>query len=745
MDASTAETWNSPLGHCEFFEVDTDELDTSTLQTRPLSSAAKCRLLCFHHQPQHPQPEIDGTDAATLLSDLHRIAPSVAKNFVTKHSARDDVTFRLLSERHPGEPEEESYIAMSYISNNVNKDTPQKIVSPVGDLPFGWVRTVEQFPFPVSKAMFMGVLNERRPREGLWFDQVCVDQENEAEKAMSAGTMDLVYGNARLLVVALDDIAVAMEELEFLEWYVEQHVTTNLHLDPHHNLALKPPILQRYPLLRSFMERVLSSAWFGRASRLHDMYMARRHVFLVPCAIGDNENGLYTIIRFTEAFFAHILLLVQEVAGATPKQLQLRSLLHHLRRRSVEEMNTTLPHLSPRSEPDVRTVPSIIPTITEVFSLKADANLRLPGHLRRLDANRYRTSLVLNIAELPLALKPTSPFQRPTIEDECLRQLLLVGLAIRDPVTLCTTGTPLQLHDGSVSWLCKPTSLDLPAAYTSSPPPFPRTTSPIIQSSDGRAEYAQLDLLFLELPHRTDPNPTFSTYRNHARKLIDLCIQSQVTSHPLWALWQAPGHPRAPTMRNIFIQTLACLLDCGASWLLDLTSQPLFPPGSSPFTRQTLDALFNPHLPPHSYIQHPGASSLLANLLTTLSLLIAHGMPWASGATERTHGPLIVASPSDASPPHARHKALLFAPYRHSKTMLVAVPEAVKGGAYSALARGWILTSSVVYAPGAAAGVNWVLRGKSVMFGERGFNHALGVCGNGLARGQKVYGPEEGS
>jgi len=77
--------------------------------------------------------------------------------------------------------------------------------------------------------------------------------------------------------------------------------------------------------------------------------------------------------------------------------------------------------------------------------------------------------------------------------------------------------------------------------------------------------------------------------------------------------------------------------------------------------------------------------------------------------------------------------------------MLVAVPEAVKGGTYSALARGWILTSSVVYAPGAAAGVNWVLRGKSVMFGERGFNHALGVCGNGLARGQKVYGPEEGS
>jgi hypothetical protein len=84
---------------------------------------------------------------------------------------------------------------------------------------------------------------------------------------------------------------------------------------------------------------------------------------------------------------------------------------------------------------------SLIPTIAEIFRTKVGGNPRLPEYLKRLDANRDKASIAPTISKIPLALQPASAAQRPTAEEECFRQLLLVGVAARMYNRLTTTIT----------------------------------------------------------------------------------------------------------------------------------------------------------------------------------------------------------------------------------------------------------------------------------------------------------------
>ena len=740
---TTAQFPPSPTaGHCEFIQVDELELDTSNLHAHVLDPTAKRRLLSFW-SPSNVQGKHGDVAATSLLADLNRLAPSVAKDYLPKSVSRDNFAFRLINDLY-FEGEEESYIAISYVWHKISRDTPKTLTTPVGGLPFGWVQTVEQFPLPTSKGMFQAVLNERRVSEGLWFDQVCINQEDEVEKAMAIGSMDTIYRNARVVVVALDDVSATAEEMQFLQQYHQQYASSDLALSQHPNRGLHPPLMQQHPLLRSFLERMLSSLWFERAWCAHEMRMGRSHVFLIPCEAEQGDESVYTIIRLTEAFFVHMIVLGSEVVSSPLNQQLIQSLLRVFASFNLPPQESSAAHRSGRRSSS-SSFQSLIPTSAEVFSLKAGGNPRLPEHLRRLDANRDKTSISLNASGIPLVFKPPSPLQRPTMEDECLRQLLLIAIAARDPISLCTTGAPLQLHDGSISWLSKPTLLDLPKSYHYPPPNFPQTANPITQGSDGRAEYVQLDLVFLDLPHRTHPNPNFSLNVHRAQEIIDLCIRHQVLSHTLWNMWQLPNHPRAPAMRNIFIQTLACVFECGAAWLMDAIAQPFFPQGEQWLDHQSLEMLFSPQLVAQTYVNLP----LLSVLLDTIASFIAQGIPWASNVNEHTHGPLIITTPPTSSTvassvaysPPIGGKAIIFAPYAYSKALLIGIPAAIKNTDYTGLARCWILTTNHPYTGSPKGTVSWVLRGKATIFGERAFNVSVAENDHTSARYHRVYGP----
>lgn len=609
--------------------------------------------------------------------------------------------------------------------------------------------------------------------------------------------------------------------MAFLRQYIEHYSNSELPMNQQPNRGLNPPFMQQHAPFRTFIERTLGSIWFERAWCAHEMRMGRSHIFLVPCVTDENEEP-YMFIRFTGAFFLHLLILASELTHLPPgTRSRMRSLQEYFSRTVLREQYSEILALKPSVKlpqlqlPNLQP-PSFLSLVSEIFSMKAGGNPRLPEYLRRLDANRDKTSITLNASGFPVALMPSSPLQRPSIEDECLRLLLLISLASQDPVALCTTGSPLQLHDGSVSWLRRPTSSDVPSR--SQHTPLPRVSrdavAAITQASDGRAEFVQLDLVFPELPHRTQPNPNFTNRVQRARVFIDLAIQCRIQSSEFWSSWQTQvNHPRAPAMRNIFVQTLACCFECGPQWVLDVSSN--LPQSHGPnrgaansLSPEAVEVIFNPNLIIQNYIITADGQQKTSILLDFLSKLITLGIPWGSGASERTHGPLIISPPNapelssppapspstiSTSHPHSRSasttpythsrsssivsythsplassphsqlpsptaggKALIFAPFMHSKTLLVAIPDAVKAAEYGSLARGWILTPMNPYT-GAATGtgspggssrhmVCWTLQGRSVIFGERAFD--VGVAGSaggaktgGGAKRHRVYGP----
>jgi hypothetical protein len=735
----------SRFGQCEFLDIDEDDLDTSNLHARLVTSPTREFLLSSHRRFNASLSETN-IDATTLLLDLGRLAPSVAKDFVPKDLVENSVPLRLLNDLE-FQGEEDGYIAMSYCWKKATPDTPRRVITPLGALPFGWTTEVEQFPLPTSAAIFQAVLRERRAGEGLWFDQVCINQEDDSERIASLGAIDTIYKNASKVVVALDDIIVVPEEEQSLRYYVEQYSYSELPPDQHPNVGQSPPLMRQHPILLSFLERVLSSAWFERAWCAHEMKLGRGHVFILPC-YSQYEDEVRPVIRFTSAFFLHLLVLAMEVIATLPAHHhRIRSLHDFFQRRAAVSTTTSL--AMQRFDIPQITVSESVPfvsTIAETFRMQAGGDPRLPEYLRRLDANRDKMGIALNASGIPLALTSSNAFSRPNIEDECLRSLLLVGLAARDPLSLCTTGTPLRLHDGSISWLCRPTVLDV-GTNGSPPPRWSKSASKIMQSSDGRAEYAQLDLIFLDLPHRTHANPQFPAQVARARTLIDLCIQYQLMGATLWNLWQAPGHGRALTMRNIFIQTLACVFDCGPHWLHELSSCVRLP-GSSTLEAHTIEMLLNPHLIVQNYILLPEGSAALSLLLTFVSTLITSGIPWASGASERNYGPLIITAPTStlhfdhaiSSPVHGG-KAIIFAPFEHSKTLLIAVPSAIKDAHYESVARGWILTSMHPFTGSPKQTVSWTLQSKGVIFGDRTFKAVLEGSGEMHVRNHRVYGP----
>ncbi|KAF2261996.1 hypothetical protein CC78DRAFT_546210 [Lojkania enalia] len=732
--------------HVEIVYIEEDQVDASSMHAHALSEKGKGDLFLHCHPGTNPSPSLD---ADSLFQDFRRWAPSVAQGFAPNSKDGRDFKLRLLNDINY-EGDETSYIALSYCWTKLKQETPSRTVSPVGDLPFGWIMTVERFPLPISKWMFEAVSRERREGEGLWYDQVCINQEDEAEKTIAMGVMDLIYKNARSVIVTLDDILAGYEEQAFLNQYVPQMAISQI------SSKSPYPVLEINHPLRSFCERVLSSIWFERAWCAHEMRLGRSHIFLVPCRSREDTEA-HSIIRFTGEFFLHLLSLAKEAIDLFPG-LQARILsLHQL---FVLKLQFHKQYNRPNYQAPLISEPltHFIPTIAEIFRQKAGGNPRLPEHLRRLDANRDKTAIALSSANIPIKLLPSLPLQRPAIEDECLRQLLLIGIAVRDPVALCTTGPPLQLHDGSISWLCRPTSQDIGPC----PQPIPlfSVTSPLSQSSDGRAEYVQSDLIFLGLPHHTQPMPSFADYVQQAKFYVDAWIQARIQSHPMWSAWQTPNHARAPAMKNIYIQTLACCLELGPWWATDV-SKRISATTELVLDPEAIEFLFNPQLPLQGMVHSSHKGKFFRHKwLNFLSALITHGIRWASGATERSHGPLIVSlsSPpipeavSCASPQYhpvsATAKALIFAPFEHSKILLVAVPEVIKNTDYGLLPRGWILTpfntftgSGSTRSSSGSTVVNWTLQSKSIVFGETGFNDALARPRSQSQRCHRVYGP----
>jgi hypothetical protein len=96
--------------------------------------------------------------------------------------------------------------------------------------------------------------------------------------------------------------------------------------------------------------------------------------------------------------------------------------------------------------------------------MKAGGNPRLSMDSREHSANRDKVSIILNIAKLGAVLCPSHE-KPPATVDECIRSLLLLALAAKEPASLCTSGSPLKIHNEMRTWLFSPEKHNISAGF----------------------------------------------------------------------------------------------------------------------------------------------------------------------------------------------------------------------------------------------------------------------------------------
>ncbi|MCJ1403281.1 hypothetical protein MMC11_006504 [Xylographa trunciseda] len=383
--------------------------------------------------------------AASTLERLKEFSPKVAKDFSIKADTVDDLVMRVYSHCNV-EQNFSSYIALSYcwrLDSRINASW---------DIAENIATNNFKLSLPIPSSLFQAFLNERASEsEGVWCDQICIDQSNELEKRVAIGLMDVIYKEARRVIVALDDIEIDLAEEEFLRRYIETFDGIELNDETRRipRLRESPPNLHSLRVLIRLHEKILGARWFTRAWCAHEMRMGKRHAFLVQCK--HVEGRPITVFRFDGSFLLHMICLAAEF----PNHRDITSIRVNLRNR----MNV-IDGLMKRGQRN-----NHLDTFTQVFMLDAGGSPKLPLEQRILDANREKLAIVLNSVGTGLTIRYPSYDcygKPPATHNECFRIISTLALAANNAAVLCTSGVPFQSdHSPSTnSWLRWPTVYD---------------------------------------------------------------------------------------------------------------------------------------------------------------------------------------------------------------------------------------------------------------------------------------------
>ena len=684
-----------------------------------LGNATKAHL--FRHDI--PFPTSRKTRSRTNLTRMELLSPSTASQLDLKSDNIRDLRFRLYG--HQGvRPGVDSYIALSYRWSDLSRANRK----------FSGYN--EDFPLPTSPTMFQAILNERQSEdEGLWVDQICINQEDEAEKAISIGMMDTIYKSARVVVIALDDVAVTDDEAEVLEVYLDASNSSGPSesldsLEQHLEHGSNPTRKSNLLVFHDAVKKIIESQYFERAWCHHELRLGRNHIFIIPRlnSAGSDPTRCH-FIRFNGAFLYYIVLLYAKGSPSTPKLERIKRDFHSIFSKIglIADLNGN--NIKNTSKDQLDTFHSFTHSIAEVFDCKAGGNPLLPTkELRDCDANFDKMSIALNAVDSGLILrKPPNEAYSDQIWtlQQCQRQMMLVALAAGDPVVLCTTGLPLKMENEKSSWLCWPHSGEIDIGHFSSMSPLPADTS-VIVSQTAIGEFIELDLLFIHsIPSYSHPKDSpLLLYVSYAQKFIDQCIEENIGAPSLyWDSWRTDADAERKSQRNLFTRTLAAIFTCGRQWIIQVSVQ--------------------------LGMDHAALSNALSYLFTyTFEKCKDNWWRTPDGQGSAKHvleflrtvtGKNLKLLPSNLQPTLLKgptgHLLLTF--ISSTLPLHLAIPAVLTGEDYDFLSRCWVL--SMIH--GRDGRSNWRMLGKSRIFGVCSFSAPESSEGE-LRRKQRVYGPE---
>ncbi|KAF1848107.1 uncharacterized protein K460DRAFT_364098 [Cucurbitaria berberidis CBS 394.84] len=151
-------------------------------------------------------------ESALILQNLTTWNPSVASLFTKRSSTTIlDTPFRLIFPNSALPSFDETglyvrqYLAISYCWRSED-------FLPEGYRKYG--------NWPISKPFVEAILSDKdHPREGIWIDQLCIDQNSLADKKISVAAMDVIYRSCIRLVVLLEDVFLDEREAVLHEKY----------------------------------------------------------------------------------------------------------------------------------------------------------------------------------------------------------------------------------------------------------------------------------------------------------------------------------------------------------------------------------------------------------------------------------------------------------------------------------------------------------------------------------------------
>jgi hypothetical protein len=546
---------------------------------------------------------------------------------------------------------------------------------------------------PVPPPLFQAFIDQRRQDEGLWCDQICIPQDDEEQKMVQISLMDAIYKNARAIIVVLNDIEITKSELEAVMDYTRLYESSP---DPPlsiPHLNENPPMMARHAVLHFYL-KIMSSTWFHRAWCIHELRLGSNHMFLAPLGTASSEEAGSLVIKFTSKFFRQLHQLFGKVrvamAGRVDERLFM-SLQDIFERQNLDDFLKNHPEV-----PDPRVAnPNKFETwgrlCHEIMTFAvAGGDEKLGPELRRYDANKDKISIALNIVGSSLAqggsarlgVHPEAGIPQLT-DDESFRQLILMGLAERDPVMLCTTGARLRLGpDKQKSILSRPRAEDIGSANFGA---LPMLSSDMRISVDHHLphNHIELDMIILDVGSCRSAvvlDPSESS-RDRADSFVRLCKASNTFAFP------ASDKAVSQLIANVF--------HCTKRWMEEVSSiHKIIGFKNLP---SVLENLFDADMTVRSGLvsQSPVFHTWAKTVIQFVKALYIFGPPYNPDIDSDTWGALVVSNSSVDETPElqnsdsANAKAMFFAPL--SESVVIGIPKLLALDSYRGLHRAWIM------------------------------------------------------
>ena len=511
--------------------------------TRALLSDAAEELLLPHRR----------AEAAAALAQLARLNPDLAGRFRLKEATLASIPLRMVCAPRPESVP--SFIAVSYCWHYPEWPISQH-ARPIAP---GW---------QISVPMVHAIMRHRQSAdEGIWMDQLCINQDSAEEKITHIGAMNIIYRAARRVLILLEDIQLDVGEhsagLLYAGFYAD---LTRQAREMEEGTSEKVEFIESFfPLqeqirqlspdvllsVRSFARRMMGARWYSRAWCAHESRTAPHRRVNNPLFLCYGHDG--TVLSF-EFRFVHFLSYYlcksepPETATGTAlitsfKQLDPTSLRHRWWR-----MIQLMPERSSDKSP--------MQHLVSVLSF---------GCLKKGDL----VSIALNTWELPLIYDGELHSA-----EQAVAVFSLLAIATEDLTPLVMSGSKLRLEDGNigkqiVSWLVHP-------LHGVSDSRMPLTLEGSITAVT--AAYIELDLLvFATLPSDATPDSfqkAAMIIEKHNLTDIhrDIAVRAdddvQQTYQSITTEITKLGHAGQGPLQTFHQRFLALALDCGLDWIL---------------------------------------------------------------------------------------------------------------------------------------------------------------------------------